>query len=399
MIPMRIDPCAGREIDPGESHEEMDMTGSTQQDLMASILVVDDMQANLDMLSDMLKRWGYRVRPAPNGRLALQAARSLPPDLILLDISMPDMDGFTVCEELKADPQLRDIPVIFLSGHSETLDKVMAFRAGGVDYITKPFQIEEVQSRVETHLKIHRLQKELARHNRDLEARVQAQVKEISDSQLATIFAMSKLAEYRDEETGNHIIRVQRYCRALSEWLYRKGLFSDVIDRTFIENIFHASPLHDIGKVGIPDSILLKPGPISEVEYGIMKQHTVLGARALQTVQEQYPNNAMVRMGMELARSHHEHWDGSGYPDGLTGEAIPVHARILLIADQYDALRNVRPYKPAFDAERTFRILVEGDGRTLPGHFDPRVLEAFRTIAPEFDSIYRELGHVACIDR
>lgn len=358
----------------------------------ANILIVDDDPANLTALSRMLAGLGLKARPVPEGGLALKAAAASPPDLILLDINMPGMDGFEVCERLKSDPLLNEVPVIFLSGHSETAEKVKAFAAGGVDYVTKPFQFEEVSARINTHIKLRRLQRELELFNRHLQDLVREQVKEISDSQMATILGLSKLAEYRDEETGNHLARVQNYCRVLAAELAGRRTFGDLLDGAYIENLFHAAPLHDIGKVGIPDHILLKPGSLTPEEFEVMKGHTLIGAKTLSGILAKYPKNAFLAMGGELARSHHERWDGSGYPDGLAGDAIPLSARIHVIADQYDALRSRRPYKPAFDAVTAFRILTEGDGRTLPAHFDPRVLEAFKAAAGQFESITQALS-------
>ncbi len=321
----------------------------------------------------------------------MEAARRQPPDIILLDINMPEMDGYQVCATLKADPNLVPIPVIFISANNEVFDKVTAFSLGGVDYVTKPFQFEEVEARVETHLELRRLQVEMEKMNRSLQDQVRAQVKEISDSQIATIVALAKISEYRDEDTGNHILRVQRYCRALAQRLAKDKVFGDLVDEAFIETIFHASALHDIGKVGIPDSILLKPGKHTPEEWEIMKTHAAIGAETLSTVLKTYPNSAFLKMGKEIAKSHHERWDGSGYPQGLAGESIPFSARILVLADQYDALRNKRPYKPPFDAAKTYSIITEGDGRSDPKHLDPRVLAAFKGMAGEFEAIYEEL--------
>jgi putative two-component system response regulator len=359
--------------------------------LYASILVVDDSPENLHVMTGMLRERGYEARPVPNAKLALQAARNDPPDLVLLDINMPDMNGYDLCQRLKEDPRMAEIPVVFVSANSQAIDKVKAFAIGGVDYLTKPVQLEELEARVGTHLRIRRLQLQLEAQTRHLEKLVQAQVREISDSQVATIMALAKLSEYRDEETGRHIHRVQRYCRALAERLAGQDLMGARIDDAFIDNIYHAAAMHDIGKVGIPDSILLKPGRLTADEIEIIKGHCALGARALVAVADQYPGNAFASMGAEIARSHHERWDGTGYPDGLAGEAIPLSARITMLADQYDALRSRRPYKPPFDRDKTYAVITQGDGRTKPDHFDPRVLEAFRSIARSFDAIHEEL--------
>lgn len=354
----------------------------------ADVLIVDDTPANLKLLSGMLAQRGYKARPVPNGTLALQAVRSKAPDLILLDINMPGLNGYEVCRQLKADEKLREIPVIFLSALGETEDKLRAFAAGGVDYISKPFQFEEVDARIATHLKLRHLQQQLEEHNQELSRLVQEQVKKISDSQLATIFALAKLAESRDEDTGAHLFRVRRYCRSLAVHLAAAGEKERRIDEKFIDNLYFSSALHDIGKVSIPDAILLKKGPLTPEEWVVMKAHTTLGANTLAAVLEQHPDNEMIRMGKEIARSHHERWNGTGYPQGLAGEAIPLPARIFSMADQYDALRSTRPYKRGFTHEETVRIIVEGDGRTLPEHWDPAILAAFRAMETEFLDIW-----------
>jgi len=352
----------------------------------ADILIVDDTPANLRLLSGMLEEHGYGVRPVPNGPLALRAAASQTPDLILLDINMPEMDGYEVCEKLKNDPVLQRAPVIFISALDDTVDKVKAFGVGGVDYITKPFQIEEVLARVSTHLTIRRLQHELELHNATLEAKVAEQVKEISEAQLATIFALSKLAESRDDETGKHLERVQRYCRILATELSTMPAFAQTVTDAFIESIFNASPLHDIGKVAIPDAVLLKADRLTVEEFAVMKTHTTIGAATLEAVQAQYPSNALVAMGVEIARNHHEKWDGTGYPAGRSGLDIPLSARITAIADHYDALTSERCYKDAFSHERSIAIIADGEGT----HFDPDIAPAFQRVAGQFDAVRGE---------
>jgi cyclic di-GMP phosphodiesterase len=378
----------------GESMKPTPM-GEASLDHRLSVLVVDDVPSNVALLTAMLVGRGYVVDAVTTGQEALRRAEASPPDLILLDISMPGMDGFETCRRLKANPLVATIPVIFLSALSDPLDKTQAFKAGGVDYVTKPFETREVLARVETHLRLARLQRELEENNRTLQARVEAQVREISEAHLATITALSKLAESRDDETGNHIVRVEHYCQALARTLAEGSDFAPARDPAFASNLFHASPLHDIGKVALPDAILLKPGPLAPEERRTMEGHTLLGASTLAAVQARYPNNAFLNMGIAIARSHHERWDGTGYPDGLVEEAIPAAARIVFLADQYDALRSVRPYKPSFDHPTSCKILLEGDDRTRPEHFDPNVLRAFRALRDEFAAIHARLHAMA----
>ena len=354
----------------------------------ANIMIVDDTPANLKLLVGMLGKHGYSIRPFPRGKLALNAAENDPPDLILLDINMPEMNGYEVCKRLKSNETLVDIPVIFISALNETMDKVKAFSAGGVDYVTKPFQFEEVKARVETHLKLRSLQIELKRHNQNLEELVQEQVREISNSQMATIFALSKLAESRDDDTGKHLERVQGYCHSLARKLKEQPEFWYLIDDAYIENITHASALHDIGKVGISDTILCKPGKLTEEEFNTMKAHTTLGAHTLHDVKIKYPNNAFINMGISIAHYHHEKWDGSGYPEERSGQDIPLCARIMALADVYDALRSKRCYKEAFSHQKSCEIIKQGIGT----HFDPMIVSVFSIIHEEIAQIHERLN-------
>ena len=346
-----------------------------------NLLIVDDTPANLTLLASLLKEKGHRVRPVPGGKLALKAVESEPPDLILLDINMPDMSGFEVCERLKIDSRFCDIPVIFISALTETLDKVKAFGTGGVDYITKPFQFEEVEARVATHL-------ELRRYEKSLENLVQEKIGEIVNSQMSTIFALSKLAESRDTDTGEHIERVQLLCKALALRLAEEPGYAGSVNTDFVHCIYNASPLHDIGKVAVADSILLKPGKLTPEEFDVMKTHTVIGVSTLQKVYEQYPGNAFIAMGISIARSHHERWDGNGYPDRLAGQDIPLEARIMAIADVYDALRSKRCYKEGMSRSQSRSIIEDGSGT----QFDPVLVKAFLDIEEEFNAIGLTMG-------
>jgi len=355
----------------------------TEKQPRTTIMIVDDTPANLNLLTEMLQHLGYGVIAFPGGKMALRAAEKNPPDLILLDINMPEINGFEVCERLKANQKLKDIPVLFISALSDTADKVRAFDVGGVDYVNKPFQMEEVHARVKTHLKMRALQLDLIRHNTRLEELVREKVAEISNSQLSTINALARLTESRDDDTGAHIERTQFYCKILAQKLAENALYSATIDPVYIDNISLASSLHDIGKVGIRDSILLKPGKLTPQEFETMKTHTLIGASTLNSARLRYPYNAFLNMGLAIARSHHEKWDGSGYPDGLAGENIPLSARIMAVADVYDALRSVRPYKKAFSHEESAALIFEGSG----SHFDPLIVEAFRAVQAEFAGI------------
>ncbi|MCX7193447.1 MAG: response regulator [Proteobacteria bacterium] len=332
------------------------------------ILAVDDTPASLRLLTDILKAEGYDVRSAISGEMAINAASSNLPDLVLLDIRMPLMDGYEVCRRLKADPATCDVPVIFLSAASEIGDKVEGFKVGAVDYVTKPFQMEELLARVCTHLELNRL-----RHH--LEELVVKRTNQLVSSHRDTIVTMTRAASYKDEETGAHVARVSSYCVALAQALGMDAEFCDLIQ--------YASPMHDVGKIAIPDVILGKPGRFEPHEWAIMKTHAELGAKMLSGTDSPY-----LIMGAEIAGGHHERWNGSGYPLGLKGADIPLSARITQICDVYDALRSRRPYKEAFSHECSVEIILAGDGRTLPSHFDPAVLEAFNRCLGRFREIF-----------
>lgn len=348
------------------------------------IMIVDDTPENLHLLSSLLRKADYQISAFPQGTLALRAASQRPPDLILLDITMPGMNGYEVCAQLKADSTLRDIPVIFISALDDTSDKTKAFRVGGVDYITKPFQVEEVHARVNTHLLLRQSQQRLQQLNCNLEQRVAAQLEEINRSQRAMIFALAKLSHMRDDHTGLHLERVQGLCRALAIELATHEDFFHIVTADFIDTIYHASPLHDVGKVGISDTIMLKPARLTTEEFEIMKTHTILGANTLQFVHAKYPHNEFIEMGIEIAKYHHERWDGSGYPCGLAGRDIPLSARIMALVDVYEALRAKRPYKVAHPHHKAKLMILEDSGT----HFDPQIVQAFCAIDAAFEDIY-----------
>ena len=352
-----------------------------------SVLVVDDAPEHLRLLSALLHRGGLIPRPVLSGQQALAAARLDPPDLVLLDVQMPGLSGLEVCRRFKEDGLLRAIPVIFISGLQGTDDKVEAFKAGAVDYVTRPFHDQEVIARIQTHLRLQALQVALVSQTVALEQQVAVQVRAVTASQMATIYALAKLAEARDVDTGQHIERVQGLGRALAAEMRRRGLHPRQLTEAFVDDLEQAAALHDIGKVGTPDAVLLKPGALSPEERAEMNAHCVLGARTLDAVLRRHPDNQFLRMGVEVARSHHERWDGSGYPDGLAGSAIPLVARIVSLADFYDAMTSDRVYRPALGHWETCALIREGSGR----HFDPEAVAAFEAVAEEFRRIAEAL--------
>lgn len=359
---------------------------------VSTIMVVDDTPANLELLVEMLRGQGYRVQAFARGALALQAARRRAPDLVLLDLNMPEMSGFDVCRELKALSTTTDVPIIFISAQTDTPDKVAAFGLGAVDFVSKPFQFAEVQARVATHLRLRGLTRELEQHKTRLEIDVEEKASALANAQQATILALVQLASSRDDDSGGHIDRTRAFCRrlalALRDLPHPTRLGEPVIDDTFVDHVYEASALHDVGKVGIPDAILLKRSRLTEAEFEVMKSHVVIGANTLSAVLAQYPGNPFLSIGLEICRHHHERWDGTGYPDALAGEAIPLSARIMAVADVYDALRAGRPYKPGLDHAAAVRAILHGDERTSPEHFDPWVLKAFAAVADDFAALY-----------
>jgi len=356
----------------------------------ATILVVDDTVDNLTVLGELLQP-DYRVRVASSGRRALQVALTPPrPDLILLDVMMPDLDGFAVFEALRADPRSADIPVIFVTAMDGSGDEERGLRAGAVDYITKPLRPAIVLARVRTHLELKRARDILRDHNRLLEAEVAERMRDNQLIQDVSIQALARLAETRDPETGNHLLRTQGYVRTLAERLQAHPRFSATLSPAYIELLAKSAPLHDIGKVGIADHVLLKPGKLTADEWEHMKTHAAIGAAAIERAERDAPRPvAFFKLAKEIAHWHHEKWDGSGYPDALAGDAIPLSARLMALADVFDALISRRCYKEPMPAGQAHAIIAEGRGR----HFDPDVVDAFLAGFASFCAIaerYRE---------
>ena len=349
-----------------------------------TVLAVDDTPDNLALLGALLREH-YIVRVATNGERALAIAAGSPhPDLILLDVMMPGMDGYETCRRLKADARTADIPVIFLTAKTKTEDEMQGFACGAVDYIAKPISPPTVLARVRSHLELKALRDREQRKAEYLEAEVARRTQMIAAVQDVTIMAMASLAETRDNETGNHLRRTQHYVRALATALKDHPRFRQALTPRMIELLFKSAPLHDIGKVGIPDRILLKPGRLTAEEFEVMKTHTTLGYEAIQHAEESLGLEVeFLRMAKEIALSHQEKWDGSGYPQGLAGDAIPLSARLMAVADVYDALISRRVYKEPMPHEQAVAIITEGRGR----HFDPDMVDAFLAIQHDFRAI------------
>jgi len=350
-----------------------------------TVLVVDDTPDNLTLMSGLLKD-KYKVKIANNGERALKVAMTgTPPDIILLDIMMPVMDGYEACRHLKENPETRDIPVIFLTAKAEVDDEMKGFELGAVDYITKPISPPIVLARVQTQLQLKKVRDYLRDQNEFLEAEVRRRTEEVVAIQEVTILAMASLAETRDNDTGNHIRRTQWYIKTLAENLRKNSRFSHFLDDDkTIDLIFKSAPLHDIGKVGIPDHILLKPGRFTPEEFEIMKTHTTLGRDAIVAAEKRLGvEMPFLAFAKEIAYSHQEKWDGSGYPEGLSGDDIPISGRLMAVADVYDALICRRVYKEGMPHEKAVAIITEGRG----SHFDPDMVDAFLECADEFRKI------------
>lgn len=339
------------------------MTGHDASE-QATLLIVDDVPANIEVLRGVL-RGHYRLKAATSGARALQIAALEPmPDLILLDVMMPGMDGYEVCRQLKADIRTHPIPVIFVSARDDEDDHELGFDAGAVDYITKPVRPRIVLSRVAAHLAA-------SRRTLALEATVRERTRQLNHASVKIIRNLCNAAEFKDNETGRHVVRMSHYARALARAMAQ--------DATWSELLFNAAPMHDIGKIGIPDHILGKPGKLTPDEWEIMKTHAAIGARII----GEPDGSELLALAATVALSHHEKWDGSGYPHGLAREAIPLAGRIIAVADVFDALTSVRPYKRAWTVDEAIAHLQSQAG----GHFDPELVASFISIRAEIEDI------------
>ncbi len=352
----------------------MDYQTTTSE--LANILIVDDITSNLVVLTEMIKNAGYTARPVVSVQQAMKAMKVALPQLILLDISMPDMDGYEFCELLKKDVKTRNIPIIFISAMNSKEDKVKGFKVGAVDFISKPFELEEVTMRVNNHLKIYKMQQELEIYNKRLYKMVNEQIKKIIEEEKNFIYALAMLSESKEDPIGTHIRNVGRNCKLLAQSLQFSPKFEKEITNSFISTIEIAAPLHDIGKISIHDNILLKPGALTPEEMKIVRSHAEVGAKTLTELYNMNQHSEFLEMAIDIAHYHHEKWNGKGYPEGLSGKDIPLSARIMSVIDVYDALTNERAYKTAYSHEKSMEIINEESGKS----FDADIIEVFNKI-------------------
>jgi putative two-component system response regulator len=340
----------------------------------AKILVVDDESGIRRLLGMELGAAGFtNVTLCGDSTEVAELYRKHRYDLVLLDLHMPEMDGYQVMSALKEIETEGYLPVLVLT--ADTQEKMKALRAGARDFVSKPFERGELISRVRNLAEVRLLYRAIRAYSGDLEEKVRERTVRLTDSYHETLRTMTRAAEYRDDNTGAHVRRISIYSQELARAIGMDG--------EFCERIYHASPMHDIGKIGIPDSILMKKGPLTPKQWEVMRTHALIGARMLMDGESPY-----LKMGAQIAAAHHERWDGSGYPEQLKGEEIPIAARVMMVCDVYDALRSPRPYKTGLEHDKAVSIVTKGDGRTQPEHFDPTVLDAFRRNAQLFRDIY-----------
>ncbi|MCZ6815436.1 MAG: response regulator [Planctomycetota bacterium] len=358
------------------------------------ILIVDDDQSNRRILREIFEG-EYELSEADLGEDCLSQMKIFGPDLVLLDIMMPDIDGYDVCRQIKSAPYGELTLVILVSGKASTVDRLKGYEMGADDFIVKPFDHDELSTRVRILFRLRGALKELSRanseihlYNTKLERVVRERTAEIVETRDMTVFALAKLAESRDPETGEHLERIRSYSQILAEELAETGPYTEDIDKTFLANLHMSSPLHDIGKVGIPDAILLKPGRLSAMEFRIMQSHSLIGADALREAAEHTQSGGFLNMAVEIAEAHHERFDGSGYPHALSETDIPLAARIVALADVYDALTSVRVYKSAFKPE-VARSMIENESGQ---HFDPAIADAFTKRFADFLQVREQCG-------
>jgi putative two-component system response regulator len=346
------------------------------------IILVDDNITTLTIGKDALSPY-YEVFTVPSGEKLFKILASVIPDLILLDIEMPEMDGYEVIKVLKAEKRTEDIPVIFLTAKGDQGSELQGFDLGAIDYISKPFSTPLLLKRIEVHLLVASQKKQLELYNTDLQKMVEEKTKTVIELQNAVFRLLSEVVEYRDDNTGNHIMRTQKYYSILLEGLIRDKVYAEEVSKWDKELVILSSQLHDIGKVGIRDSILLKPARLTPEEFDIMQQHAVIGANIIERIEKSTSERKFIKHAKLMAGTHHEKWDGSGYPIGLTESSIPLQGRIMAVVDVYDALISDRPYKPPFTHEKAVEIIKESSG----SHFDPLIVKVFLKVADEMKTV------------
>jgi putative two-component system response regulator len=342
------------------------------------VFVVDDEVLLRTAVVRILEGEGYSVLEFGSGRAMIEAAMADPPDAILLDLVMPGMDGFEATRRLKAEERTKHIPVIVITGCEDRASRIRALECGAEEYLNKPIDRQELRMRLRNILKLKLYSDLLADHAKTADHLIKGATIRLREAYRDITYTLTRAAEYRDEDTGAHVRRVAHYAWEIASFL---GM-----ENSFIDEVFYAAPMHDVGKIGVPDSILLKEGPLTDEEWTLMRCHTIFGHGILKNGRTPF-----TRMGAEIALSHHERWDGSGYPNRLEGDDIPLSGRIMNICDQYDALRSKRPYKPAFTHRKALETLSKGDGRTLVSHFDPAIHTAFLRCATRFEEIFENL--------
>ena len=362
------------------------------EDTRYKIILVDDIVANLTMGRNMLKTF-YEVYPAPSAAKLFEIMENIIPDLVLLDIEMPEMSGYEAIKKMKADPRLCDVPVIFLTAKSDESSELEGFDLGAVDYMAKPFSAPLLLKRIANQLLILKQRKDLLASQAalkdyadSLSEKVREKTKEVLNLQNAVLTTVADLVEFRDKLTGGHVTRTTLYLKELAEEMVREEVYSDIVSKWDMDFFLASAQLHDVGKIGITDLILNKPGKLTPEEFEIMKTHVTVGVDAIEKIMKNTEEHAFLRHALLITGTHHEKWDGSGYPVGLKGKSIPLEGRLMAIADVYDALIAERPYKKAFTHEEACKIIIESSGT----HFDPELVKVFEKIEPEFKRIASE---------
>ncbi len=350
--------------------DNVDISGS-------KILIVDDEERNCRLLTVWLESEGYTSFTALSGSAGLALVPVIKPDLIILDLMMPEIDGFQVASQLKHNPDTAEIPLIIITALADKYSLIRALSTGAEEYITKPIDSNELQIRVRNILRMKKASDLLKVKNDQLEEKISNRTHNLKEAFMETINILGNASEFRDDRTGSHLRRISYYTHAISKDMGK--------DEGFCRTMFYASTLHDVGKISIPDQVLFKKGPLDDEEWKLMRGHTEVGRQMLSGSHSPY-----IRMGRDISRYHHERWDGTGYPQGLKEQEIPLPARIVSICDVYDALRSDRPYKKALDHNAASKIILEGDGRTEPAHFDPMVRASFERCSPQFEYVFNK---------